>query len=209
MWPARAQETGARWDGWYAGAVVGVAWTDVDLAVGSAISSDSYSSIVGGATGGFNVVNGNILTGIEADITFADLTSGMSLARHKVSLVGRGGILITSTTLLFAVAGVAGGQYEAEVTTTTTTMTIGFDEEETPIVITSTTTGRTEADKRLWDYTLGAGIETEMNGFAVPVRIGIEYRYTDFEGWNFLASGQAISIDPTVQEVSARLVFPF
>ncbi len=207
---ANAQQPLPDWEGWYAGGLLGYAWTHVNIAMPPVSSSDTYEGVTGGIMGGFNAqLSDTTIVGFEADITFADLMGGMSLARHKVSLVGRVGYLPTPTLLLFAVAGIAGGQYEAKVSATGTSITFVFDDEsETLIPVATTTTQPVERDKRLWGFTVGGGFETELNGFSFPARLGLEYRYTDFETWNFVALGQAFSIDPQVHEIRARFIVP-
>ncbi len=208
----KAQVLPTQWQGWYAGGILGFAWTDVDLGIASEKSSDSYNSVTGGVLGGYNFqLSDTIIFGLESDITFADLSGSVSLARHKVSFLGRIGALVTPTTLMFVSTGLAGGQYEAEVTVTdsnTVTMVVGEGEGRQQTTTTTTTTGRAERDKRLWGLTIGGGFETELNVFAFPVRWGLEYRYTDFEKWNFTALGQSFSIEPEVQEVRVRFVVP-
>jgi len=205
---AYAQEQTPSWQGWYVGGIVGGAWTDVDIAIPPSTFSERYNGIAGGALAGYNFsITDTIIAGLETDITFADLVSDISLARHKVSFLGRLGVLVRPSTLVFAVGGLAGGQYEAEVTATGTTMTLNFDDEVQQVVTTTVTTGR-KLDKRLWGYTLGGGFEREVTAFARPVRFGMEYRYTNFEQWNFSVAGQGFSIDPEVQEVRFRFSVP-
>lgn len=207
--PVAAQQNQPGWQGWYAAALLGYAWTDIAFAIPPNNFSETLNGFTGGVAGGANAhVSEDVIIGFEADITFGDVMDDMSLARHKVSLVGRLGVLVTPSTLVFGVAGLAGGQYEAKVAVTTTSSTIVFVDEEIPVTITTTTTGNAERDKRLWGYTLGGGFETEITAFAVPARLGLEYRYTDFREWDFVALGQAFSIDPDVQEVRARLIVP-
>lgn len=205
---AHAQEPASPWEGWYAGGIAGYAWTDVDITMSATASSRQYNGIAGGALAGYNFsITDMIIGGFETDITFADLAGDMSLARHKASFLGRLGVLVTPSTLVFAVGGLAGGQYEAEVTATGTTMTLSFDDEVQQVITTTVTAGR-KLDKRLWGYTLGGGFETQVTAFAMPALFGVEYRYTNFEQWNFSVIGQGFSIDPEVQEVRVRFSVP-
>ncbi len=207
--PAHAQQPPTSWEGWYAGGIVGVAWTGVDAAVDTTPSSGTFNAIVGGGVAGYNFqITDEIIAGLETDITFADLSGGFALARHKVSFVGRLGFLATPSLLIFGVAGLAGGQYNADITVTTTSVTMDFNDNEEIVTIVSTSSAQVEKDERLWGFTIGGGFETETNAFAIPVRFGAEYRYTDFQEWNFVAAGHAFAMEPKVQEIRFRLIIP-
>lgn len=207
--PARAQAPPANWQGWYFGGVLGWATTEVDSAVDGARFSDDYTAITGGPLAGYNfAITNAIIAGLETDITFADLAGDTSLARHKASFVGRLGFLATPSLLVFGVVGLAGGQYEADITASTSSVTFVLNDEEQLVPVVSTSTARVNKDKRLWGLTLGGGFETSINAFAFPIRLGVEYRYTDFEQWNFVAVGHAFSIEPEVHEVRFRLIVP-
>ena len=209
--PAHAQGASDHWLGWYAGGTVGIAWTDVDVAMPPNKFSNTYSGVSGGVVAGKNLyVTDRHLAGLEADLTFADLTGGVTLARHKASLLGRVGWFRSPSLLFFAVAGLAGGQYRAKVTTTTTTTQITFDDEtEEIITVTNTVAASTKRNKRLWGYTVGAGFEREGTLRGRNIRWGVEYRFTDFQEWDFTAAGQVFKIDPQVHELRFRFVVPF
>jgi len=149
------------------------------------------------------------LVGLEADLTFNDVMGGFTLARHKVSLLGRVGRFRSPSILFFAVAGLSGGQYKAEVTaTSSTTMRVEVDEEVFQNVTTTVATS-SNRNKRLWGFTVGAGFEREGTIRGQDIRWGMEYRFRDFEDWDFTVAGQAFNIDPEVHELRFRLVVPF
>ncbi len=208
---AQAQGATDQWLGWYAGGTVGVAWTDVDIAIPPSAFSETYTGFTGGVIGGSNVwVTDRHLVGLEADITFNDVMGGVALARHKVSLLARVGRFRTPSMLFFAVAGLAGGQYKAKVRTTATTTQLVFDDQtESLITVTNTVTTRTNRNKRLWGFTLGAGFEREGTLRGRDIRWGMEYRFTDFQDWDFTVAGQAFTIDPQVHELRFRITVPF
>ncbi len=208
---AQAVSQGAtdHWLGWYAGGALGISWTDVDIAIPPNTFSETYEGFTGGVVGGHNsYVTDRHLVGVEADLTFNDVMGGIALARHKVSLLGRIGRFRTPSMLLFAVAGISGGQYKAKVTATNTVLTLNFDD-EVPVVVATTTTTNTKRNKRLFGLTVGAGFERDGTIRGRDIRWGMEYRFTDFQEWNFTAGGQAFSIDPEVHEMRFRIVVPF
>ncbi len=207
---AQAQGATDQWLGWYAGGTAGISWTDVDIAIPPSTFSEIYTGFTGGVVGGNNVwVTDRHLVGLEADITFNDVMGGVVLARHKASLLVRVGRFRSPSMLFFAVAGLAGGQYKAKVTTTNTTIQLVFDDEEGFNLVTTTTTGRTTRNKRLLGYTLGAGFEREGTLRGRDIRWGMEYRFTDFQEWNFTAAGQSFTINPEVHELRFRITVPF
>lgn len=208
--PALSQNAPPQWAGWYGGALLGISWTNVELAMPSSGMSDTYTGIVGGLAAGNNFfVSDKHLIGFETDIVLNDVTGDISLSRHRASLVGRVGRFVSPSTLLFAVAGLTGGQYRAEVTaTSTTTMVIDFDDEIQQTVTTTTTTS-SNRNKRLWGFTVGAGFETTGQLAGQPIRWGAEYRFSDFEDWNFTVAGQSFNIDPQVHDLRFRVVLPF
>jgi opacity protein-like surface antigen len=135
---------------------------------------------------------------------------GFALSRHKVSLLGRVGRFRSPSMLFFAVAGLSGGQYRAEVTaTSSTTMRVEVDEEEVFQNVTTTLATSSNRNKRLWGYTIGAGFEREGTIRNRDIRWGMEYRFTDFQDWDFTVAGQAFNIDPEVHELRFRFVVPF
>ena len=111
--------------------------------------------------------------------------------------------------LFFAVAGLSGGQYRAEVTATSTTTTVRFDDDEVEQTVTTTVSSSSNRNKRLWGYTIGAGFEREGTIRNRDIRWGMEYRFTDFQDWDFTVAGQAFNIDPEVHELRFRFVVPF
>ncbi len=202
---AVAQGATDHWLGWYAGGTLGISWTDVDIAIPPSKTSETYEGFTGGIVAGNNFyVTDRHLVGLEADLTFNDVMGGIALARHKASLLARVGRFRSPSMLFFAVAGLAGGQYKAKVTTTTITFDNQF---EVPVPITVTSSSK--RNKRLWGFTVGAGFEREGTLRGRDIRWGMEYRFTDFQDWNFTVAGQAFNIDPEVHEMRFRLVVPF
>ena len=115
---AVAQGATDHWLGWYAGGALGISWTDVDIANPPSKFSDTYTGFTGGVVAGYNAyVTDRHLVGLEADLTFNDITGNIAMARHKASLLGRIGRFHSPSMLFFAVAGLSGGQYKAKVTT--------------------------------------------------------------------------------------------
>ncbi len=212
---AQAQDVNAEWEGLYAGGIIGVAWSSFDITAGNQGMTHNATSVAGGGFIGFNMLlTESILAGIESDIVFSDLSGNFSFASHRASWVGRLGVLVGPQALLYGVAGITSGNFTTEVTTqgTVASMTtfIEIDDEGTiPIVTTITTPGiRVEESKRLWGFTVGGGVETDVNIFAQPIRLGLEYRYSDFNEWDLVVAGQLFEIDPEIHELRFRAVFP-
>jgi outer membrane immunogenic protein len=200
---AVAQGATDHWLGWYAGGTLGISWTDVDIAIPPSKFSDTYTGFTGGVVAGYNAyVTDRHLVGLEADLTFNDITGNIAMARHKASLLGRIGRFHSPSMLFFAVAGLSGGQYKAKVTTTSVT----FDQQSESTITVTTGSNR---NKRLWGYTIGAGFEREGTIRNRDIRWGMEYRFTDFQDWDFTVAGQAFNIDPEVHELRFRFVVPF
>lgn len=208
MADAAAQEAPPRWQGFYAGGVLGYSWTDVDIAAPPEFFSSSYGGVSGGPLAGWNqLLPNSLLVGLEAEIVFADLLDDRSTSRYKASLVGRIGQLVTPRTLVFGIFGVAFAQYTVDVGVTQTN-TMFIDDNEVQFTINNTTTFSIKDSEVLQGWTLGGGFESQRVWFDHPVRIGAEYRYTDFETWRFSDQGQTFAIEPEVQEVRLRLVIP-
>lgn len=200
---AVAQGATDHWLGWYAGGTLGISWTDVDIAIPPSKFSETYTGFTGGVVAGYNAyVTDRHLVGLEADLTFNDITGNIAMARHKASLLGRIGRFHSPSMLFFAVAGLSGGQYKAKVTTTSVT----FDQQSESTITVTTGSNR---NKRLWGYTIGAGFEREGTIRNRDIRWGMEYRFTDFQDWDFTVAGQAFNIDPEVHELRFRFVVPF
>jgi len=199
------------WQGWYAGALVGVSWTHVDVTVPPSAFSANHSGIIGGAFLGFNQhLTETIIAALEGDVTFGDFGGDFALDRYKCSLVGHLGKLILPATQIYGLAGLACGHFTASVSVTNSVMTFVFDPEtESVITVTTITAGQADVAKTLWGFVLGVGIETEDKLLHWPVRWGLEYRYTNFQTWNFTALGQAFSVNPDVQDIRLRLIVPF
>lgn len=212
---AQAQDTNAEWEGLYAGGIIGIAWSSFDITAGNQAMTHNATSVTGGGFLGFNtLLTENILAGIESDIVFSDLSGNFSFASHRASWVGRLGLLVRPNALLYGLAGITSGNFTTEVTTqgTVASMTtfIEIDDEGViPIVTTITTPGiRVEESKRLWGFTVGGGIEKDVNLFAQPIRLGLEYRYSNFNEWDLVVAGQLFEIDPEIHEMRFRAVFP-
>jgi opacity protein-like surface antigen len=88
-------------------------------------------------------------------------------------------------------------------------MQLVFVEDEELVVVTNRTVTSTRRNKRLQGYSVSAGFEKERMLPGREVRWGAEYRFTDFQEWNFTAGNQRLSVDPRVHDVRFRIVFPF
>lgn len=128
---------GHDWNGLYAGVHAGYGWADSDteaaLAGASVALSADGDGFLGGIQAGFNIQSGNILWGVEADISRSSIdTSGTFLGDPEPSILGpvqgagsvdgkidwfgtlrlRAGALVTPNTLVYATGGLAYGRVE-------------------------------------------------------------------------------------------------
>jgi outer membrane immunogenic protein len=112
----------ATWTGWYIGAHAGAAWTEVDatfLDDPFYNASKSKTGFIGGGQIGYNWQSGNVVFGIEADISGlsskASTTDQIGYFAYESSIRwlstvrGRLGFTITPNTMIYATGGVAFG----------------------------------------------------------------------------------------------------
>lgn len=203
------------WEGLYAGGILGVSWTSFDVTSMNQTMTDSSTSVMGGGFLGFNtLLTETILAGVESDIVFSDIGGNFSFSSHRASWVGRLGVLVSPNALLYGLAGLASGNFKAEVTTAGTLANVTTfieieDEGVVPVVSTIGVPGvRVEESKRLWGFTVGGGIETEVNIFAQAMRIGAEYRYSNYNEWDLVVAGHLFEIEPEIHELRFRAVIP-
>lgn len=136
------------WSGWYVGVHAGYGWGDTSIGLsssdpglfGPAISqgaiprslSTDADGFLGGIQAGFNLQNGPIVYGVEADIAFGRLDGSSTITTNQVALFwpilttthdqrldwlatfrGRIGLLATPRLLTYVTAGLAVGGVEA------------------------------------------------------------------------------------------------
>lgn len=185
------------WTGGYAGLQFGYAWSETDARSGptglpfdQAYSYDS-DGLVGGGHIGFNLQNGALVYGIEADLEFADIgkTGIGSLGdTHSTSLdfIGsvraRAGVAVDRT-LFYVTGGYAFG--DADVTSESGLLAYG---------------------EMLHGYTLGGGLEY---AFSNNMTARLEYRYTDLGSADFTGVGLKDETDLSFQAVRAGVSIKF
>ena len=150
--PYQAQPAGT-WTGFYAGLVGAYDWGHQ-----KGTTNTTYGALNGGqigVTGGYNMQFGQIVTGVEGDMSWsnADSTRGANKSdlRNEATLRARAGVAVDASTLLYATAGYAGASIKrADASTSNTDWHNG--------------------------YALGAGLEY---AFTRSVTGKAEYLYTD------------------------------
>jgi outer membrane immunogenic protein len=173
------------WSGFYVGAQVGHAWSEIDTRASFADLNEAgdfeADGLVGGAHAGFNYQFGSVVVGVEGDIEAA----GIDGERRFADLFGAGLVdtlavesqinvqgsirarlgLALDRALIYATGGVALAHVENTYTTT-------FN----PAVPVSPDVESFESTE--WGWTLGAGLE-----YAVTDHLTgrVEYRYTKFD----------------------------
>lgn len=218
-----AQAQGNPFEGFYAGALLGANIGDLEVDVnGIAFSSETDSDFSAGVFGGYNIfITPAILLGLESDITFSNLGGDFSLDNHKVSIVGRIGTLVTPNVLAFLAIGASGAQFKADITKTTQGMVVDMENELTygeascgPTLRLSCdyynvqlppVTQTTSREKRLWGFTIGVGVDAFIFG---DILTGFEYRFTNFETWDFVALGDNFSVQEDLHEIRGRIAIP-
>ena len=121
----------------------------------------------GGVYGGYNMQNGQLVYGGEADVNYSGIDSSRNGLTGKQgingSIRGRVGIDLNPV-LLYGTAGVAAGNVEMK-------------------------NAAGKADRNLVGWTAGAGAEAFVTN---NVTARVEYRYTDYTGKNFNLGGTRV-----------------
>ena len=192
---AQAQSGPVDWSGPYVGAHAGGAWLDArDVSFpGGGIDGEGF---IGGGLVGFNMQVSNVVLGVEADFSFADL-DGANRADNITGFIqdfdietmgsirGRAGYAINQF-LVFGTAGFAIADVKAV---------------HTPIV------PDTRAGATLSGFTAGAGIEWAAWD---DIIIRAEYLYTDLGGatFSFVGDPHNIEVDD-LHVVRAAVIWRF
>lgn len=208
-------DEGFNWSGVYIGANIGYGWGETDYASGGNVQPNDFPFVIfdhyqdedgegamGGLQVGVNWQNGSFVYGIEADASFADMSSEQRLATNNGelwideelkffgTLRGRAGYAM-GRFLPYVTGGLAAANYELS----------------TPLG----DTGYSE-DKTLLGWTLGAGGE-----FAVTeaISLKLEYLYADFEDktyeiqQNSFSYTMPVEISPSLQTVRLGVNYRF
>ncbi|MCO6392749.1 outer membrane beta-barrel protein [Aliihoeflea aestuarii] len=149
------------WTGPYAGISAGYGFEGQTDLPGVGIDTDGW---MGGAFGGYQVQNGSLVYGAEADINYSNLDGsvegidGTVTSRTTVdgSIRGRLGVTVTEDILLYGTAGLAAERQRIGVEAP------GYSERDTNVAL---------------GYTVGAGVDARLTD---QVFARAEYRYTDY-----------------------------
>ncbi|MET2826229.1 outer membrane protein [Mesorhizobium shangrilense] len=168
------------WSGFYAGANIGGGWSHVDWAFLPSLNpaNHSGSGVLGGLQIGYNFQNNNIVYGIEADISAADIHGGTACPNptfscdSKVSMLGsvRGRLGWTADRLL--VYGTGG---------------LGYGTVDISDVNSSGTVFGTKKTRAGW--TAGAGIEYALDQHWT---VKGEYKYFDLGRADYFTDGEFV-----------------
>lgn len=157
------------WSGLYLGAHVGGGGSQVDWAYSNGLTADhNGSGVLGGVQVGYNIQSGNVVYGIEADISAANIDGGTSCPNPNFScesnvkmlgsLRGRVGFAMDKL-LIYGTGGLGYG-------------TIDISTTSDVVVLGTSGTVRTKAG-----WTLGAGLEYALDDHW---SLKGEYKYFDF-----------------------------
>jgi outer membrane immunogenic protein len=194
------------WTGLYIGGHVGGAWSEIDwsnINLTGERFNKSDSGFMGGGQIGYNYQIGNLLLGVEATISGADLSRDfrsivVPTARFGADIntiatvTGRFGF-VSDQWLFYGKAGWAGAQVDFSGRNTALHDSFAFDN---------------------WrnGWTLGAGLEYKINRI---MSVGVEYSFIDLDSERdsgFTRIGLPVTLrdhDLQVQSVTARLNFQF
>jgi outer membrane immunogenic protein len=194
------------WTGFYIGGNVGGAWSEVDwsnISLTGERFDNSASGFIGGGQIGYNQQIGNIVLGVEATISGADLNKdfrsilvpavNFSVDVHTIATVtGRFGVAADQW-LFYGKGGWAGAQVDASGHNTALLDRFSFDD---------------------WrnGWTAGVGLEYKISR---SVSVGVEYSFielnneTDIGRTRLLNPVTLRDHDLQIQSVTARLNFQF
>lgn len=181
---AQAQEP--MWTGCHVAASVGMGSVDADVRFGSYHSNLSGTGANWGAGVGCDVEvpDTDFLIGVFADYTWLNLDSSNKYKKMEYdgqwTVGGRVGTFLTPRTLGY--------------------LLVGYSEMDASKlrVFGSNVGGISDFS----GVTVGGGLETDISN---NLRLGLEYRYYDYDGDSAHKWGKTISLDPEVQTVQLRL----
>jgi outer membrane immunogenic protein len=183
------------WTGFYIGGQVGGAWSDYgwdNITLTAEPVANNASSIVGGGHAGYNWQFNQIVIGVEAEASAADLTgSSRSLVNPAVTystkadwyatVVGRLGVAF-GRAMVYGTGGVAFADFQ------TRGVNAGFDSF-------SSTSQRTG-----WTAGIGLAYQITPNWIA-----GIDYKHLQFDKYNVTGITNTLLLPYTVTGVDARI----
>lgn len=181
---ARAEEP--TWTGCHIGGSIGMSAVDADVRFGPFHDSMGGSGVNWGAGVGCDMQipdNNNFLIGVFADYTWLDLDNNTTFTKMTYdgqwTVGGRIGTLLTPSTLGY--------------------LLVGYSEMDASKL---RVLGSNVAVSDFSGYAVGGGLETSIGN---NLRLGLEYRYYDYDGDSAHKWGETISLDPDIQTVQLRL----
>lgn len=178
------------WSGPYAGVSAGYGFEGETNLPGVGIDTDGW---MGGAFGGYQVQNGSLVYGAEADINYSRLDGTVEAGTDSItsrttvdgSVRGRLGVTVTEDILLYGTAGLAAERQRI-------TVSDGIDSErDTNVAL---------------GYTVGAGVDARLTD---QVFARAEYRYTDYGSETYDFTGGSVDADSKNHRVTVGLGVKF
>lgn len=173
------------WTGFYVGGNAGYGWGNVN-ANGWANVGD-LDGFVGGGQIGYNYQMGQFVLGLEADLQFADLSSGSNL-----------GLLSVKTDYFGTVRARAGVAFDRFMPYITGGWAYGNVKSSIPAI------GFSSDRSHTGGFAVGAGLEYAVTNNIIA---GVEYLYVDLGEKNIAGAGTKVGTDFSV--VRARLSYKF
>ncbi len=173
------------WTGFYVGGNAGYGWGNVN-ANGFANVGD-LDGFVGGGQIGYNYQMGQFVLGLEADLQFADLSSGNNL-----------GLLNVKTDYFGTVRARAGVAFDRFMPYITGGWAYGNVKTSIPAI------GFSSDRSHTGGFAVGAGLEYAVTNNIIA---GVEYLYVDLGEKNIAGAGTKVGTDFSV--VRARLSYKF
>lgn len=179
--PAAAPAPVNTWAGPYAGLYVGYGWDHFGT---NAVGNINAHGFNGGAYGGYNWQNGNVVYGLEGDFGYAAPSRTIGGVKAEQGAEGsiRGRVGWAADPFLTYITG-------------------GFAATDSKL-----TAGGVGNSHVLPGWTLGAGVESKLTGNLVG---RVEYRFSDYGSHNYATGAGAINSDLKTNEIRVGLGMKF
>ncbi|MFD0986702.1 outer membrane protein [Methyloligella solikamskensis] len=182
---------GAMFQGWWMGATVGGRSLDTST---TATDDFSGSDFTGGITGGYNIQNGQIVYGAEADLLLGDVSASKSIggglytARSSIGSTGdfklKAGVTVIPQLLIFGTAGISVADTDVKIKGPVTKSDSGAD----------------------FGWNIGGGAEVALTQ---DWSFRFDYQYTDFGSETISYPGGDVKFDNSTNTYRGSISYHF